>query len=154
MKKTMLVVAVASLLVAQSASAYHYGMAGCGLGSLVFQDQKGPIQIVAGILNATGVQTFGITTGTSNCHDGDADSAALQYIESNQAALKEDVSRGQGETLAGLLTMWGCQDGATVGSTLKSNFSTIYSPENIAPIHVGDSMKNVIRSQLSNSCAI
>ncbi|MEN0057326.1 MAG: DUF3015 family protein, partial [Bdellovibrio sp.] len=47
-----------------------YGTAGCGLGSLVFGNEKGPVQIVAATLNGTGVQTFGITTGTSNCGEG------------------------------------------------------------------------------------
>ena len=45
-----------------------YGTAGCGLGSMIFGDQKGAIQILAATTNSIfGTQTFGITTGTSNC---------------------------------------------------------------------------------------
>ena len=40
-----------------------YGLAGCGLGSMVFGDQKGMIQILAATTNNTfGTQTFGITS--------------------------------------------------------------------------------------------
>src|SRR5205823_3826374 len=40
-----------------------YGLAGCGLGSMLFGDQKGMIQILAATTNGTfGSQTFGITS--------------------------------------------------------------------------------------------
>ncbi len=47
-----------------------YGVAGCGLGSMVFGNQEGGIQVIAATLNGTGIQTFGITSGTSNCGRG------------------------------------------------------------------------------------
>ena len=44
-----------------------YGMAGCGLGSLIIKNHsKGP-QIGAWILNVIGYQISAITTGSSNC---------------------------------------------------------------------------------------
>ena len=49
----------------QSASA-SVGSAGCGLGSLVFTDNEWWMQVLAATVNSTGVQTFGITSGTSN----------------------------------------------------------------------------------------
>src|SRR6266702_267769 len=70
----------------------RYGDAGCGLGSLAFGDQQGPIQIVAATLNGTGVQTFGITTGTSNCHGISGAQATRIFIEANREALATDVS--------------------------------------------------------------
>ncbi|MFN8945903.1 MAG: DUF3015 family protein, partial [Pseudobdellovibrionaceae bacterium] len=49
-------------------SGQGYGMAGCGLGSVVFGDKPGFIQIFAATLNSIGGnQTFGISLGTSNC---------------------------------------------------------------------------------------
>src|SRR5512137_902647 len=45
-----------------------YGAAGCGLGSMAFNKQPGIFQILAATTNSlTGTQTFGITSGTSNC---------------------------------------------------------------------------------------
>src|SRR3569832_2714255 len=45
-----------------------YGSAGCGLGSIVFGSQPGFIQILAATTNGTfASQTFGITSGTSDC---------------------------------------------------------------------------------------
>src|SRR5690349_9857353 len=64
----------------------RYGDAGCGLGALAFGDQQGPIQIVAATLNATGVQTFAITTGTSNCHGISGSQTSRIFIEANREA--------------------------------------------------------------------
>ena len=65
----VLLLATAAQADATTASGAHksYGTAGCGLGSLVFGDQPGIIQIVAATLNGIGGQTFAITSGTSNC---------------------------------------------------------------------------------------
>jgi len=50
----------------EQVSGQGYGMAGCGIGSIVFADKPGMIQIIAATLNGTaGSQTFGITSGTS-----------------------------------------------------------------------------------------
>ena len=103
-----------------------YGVAGCGLGSLVFGKEEGAMQIVAATLNGTGVQTFGITTGTSNCGKGLFAKAEVDsFIKSNAVALENDIARGQGETLATLNNMLGCQ--ASFGATLQQNFKTIYA---------------------------
>lgn len=74
--------ALAALFVLSQAHAYHYGMAGCGLGSLVFQDQPGKIQIVAATVNnIVSPQTSAITSGTSGCYEDGSASAKLDYIE-------------------------------------------------------------------------
>ncbi len=53
---------------ALSAHAAPYGEAGCGLGSMIFGDSPGFVQVLAATTNGcSGSQTFGITTGTSNC---------------------------------------------------------------------------------------
>ena len=84
------------------------------------------MQIVAATLNGTGVQTFGITTGTSNCGKGLFAKAEVDsFIKSNAVALENDIARGQGETLATLNNMLGCQ--ASFGATLQQNFKTIYA---------------------------
>ncbi len=104
-----------------------YGVAGCGLGSMVLGNQEGVMQVIAATLNGTGVQTFGITSGTSNCGKGlFAKAEVNSFIQSNSVALENDIVRGQGETLSTLNQMLGC--GAEFGSTLQNNYKQIYAP--------------------------
>lgn len=122
---------VLGLLIFSSAHAESYGMAGCGLGSLVFKDQPGMIQIVASTVNnLVSPQTFAISSGTSGCYDGGGMSAMkLRYIETNKVALKEDAARGQGETLDGLMTLMGCTEGQKVKSQIKKNYDSIFNSQ-------------------------
>ncbi len=138
------------LLAGSSSYAFHYGMAGCGLGAMAFQDQPGKIQIVASILNNLIVpQTSAITTGSSNCNEVSVNDVATHYIESNGEALQKDISQGSGETLNGLLTLWGCGNVNKVGAELQSNYQQIYGNNNA---EVGANLKKVIRQNNTNSC--
>ena len=110
----------------------RYGDAGCGLGSLAFGDQQGGIQILAATLNATGIQTFGITTGTSNCSGISGGQATRIFIEANREALAKDVSRGSGETIGTLTWLNGCTDSRSVGVALQKNFSVIFPSEDVS----------------------
>lgn len=104
----------------------QYGVAGCGLGSMVFGNESGPVQVLAATINGTGVQTFGITSGTSNCGSGlFAKAEVNSFIESNAIALENDIARGQGETLSTLNEMLGC--GSDFNSTLQDKYSDIYA---------------------------
>src|SRR6266566_2504658 len=98
-----------------------YGLAGCGLGSMIFGDQKGPIQILAATTNGTfGSQTFGITSGTSNCvESASGRSGAMIFIEGNREALAKDAARGSGETITTLSAMAGCKDAKAVGVAMQ-----------------------------------
>ncbi|UYL09983.1 DUF3015 domain-containing protein [Bdellovibrio sp. SKB1291214] len=107
-----------------------YGTAGCGLGALAFGNKSGPIQILAATLNGTaGSQTFGMSTGTSNC--GPSVFAANEtkaFLDNNAVALENDIVRGQGETLTTFSKMMNC-DSQVLGVTLKNNYKSIYSGE-------------------------
>jgi len=132
MKKLIMVLATLGLaLSAEAANGLKgdgvYGVAGCGLGSMVFGKEDGVMQVLAATLNATGIQTFGITSGTSNCGRGLFNKAQLNsFIQSNAIALENDIARGQGETLSTLNNMLGCD--AHFGGTLQRNFKNIYAP--------------------------
>lgn len=125
---------VATLIVLSQAQGAQYGMAGCGVGSLVFQDQPGMIQIVAVTVNQMSVQTSAITSGTSGCYEDGSSSAKLDYIEANKVALKEDAARGQGETLQGLTTLLGCSQAQEVNSEIKNNYKSIFGQDNAQDI--------------------
>ena len=122
---------VSALFVLSQAQAYHYGMAGCGLGSLAFKDQPGMIQVSASTVNnIVSPQTSAITSGTSGCYDTGSSAAKLDYIEINKVSLKEDAARGQGETLEGLITLLGCKEHLTIKNEIKNNFNTIFGQDN------------------------
>lgn len=106
-------------------SGQGYGMAGCGLGSIVFGSKPGMIQIVAATLNGTGYQTFAISTGTSNCTEGGVFGQTNQYIEANKYALEKDLVRGEGETLASLSSLMECQNG-NFNAELKNNYTQAF----------------------------
>ena len=152
LRRALVLAAIA--LCGSSASAYHYGMAGCGIGSLAFKDQPGKIQIVAATLNdLISPQTSAISSGTSGCVDHQGGDVAATYIESNNEVIKKEVAQGHGESLNGLLTMWGCSDSATVGSVLQSNYNQIYSTSTPEAAQVSQSMKSVIKSSQATATA-
>ena len=159
MKKLLIgaVIASTALVCAtheKPAVAGNYGMAGCGLGSIVFGNKPGFIQILAATTNGTfGNQTFGITTGTSNCTDtgGGAPSAAA-FIQTNREALAKDISRGNGETIKNLATLSGCQDPNAVGATLQKNFKVIFPTADISNTQVSTNVITVLKSETSLSC--
>lgn len=138
----------------KSAAAGNYGTAGCGLGSIVFGSKPGFIQILAATTNGTfASQTFGITSGTSNCADtgGGAPSAAA-FIQTNREALAKDISRGNGETIKNLATLSGCEDTAAVGATLQKNFKVIFPTAEISNTEVSTNVLTVLKSEKSLSC--
>lgn len=103
-------------------SGQGYGMAGCGLGSVVFGPKKGMIQVVAATLNGTAyTQSFGILTGTSNCSEGGVFAKTENYIQTNKVALENEIVRGEGETLASLSEMMECQ-GTSFAPSMKKNY--------------------------------
>lgn len=134
---------VATLLVLSQVQASHYGMAGCGLGSLVWQDQPGMIQVAAATVNnIVSPQTSAITSGTSGCYEDGGSSAKIDYIETNKVALKEDAARGQGETLHGLMTLLGCTQAQEFNAEIKNNYKTIFGQ---------DSAQGILKAIQSNS---
>ncbi len=132
-----------------------YGTAGCGLGSLVFGDQRGAIQILAATTNGTfGSQTFGITFGTSNCGTSAVGTAGTKtFIEGNREALAKDAARGSGETISTLSNLAGCKDSSAVGVVLQKNFSSLF-PGQAAPVEqVSGAVMSTLRSDKSLACS-
>ena len=144
MKKLSLLSLVIGLFSFSAFSSGGYGDAGCGLGSVVFGSDPGFVQIFAATTNGTfGSQTFGISTGTSNC-SGLGDSAT-QFIESNKTALSNDIARGQGETLASLSQIYGCSS-FELGKNLRSNFGTLFNTGSQAK-EIHSKIMNIIKEE-------
>lgn len=162
MKK--LIVLVSALLSASAAFAApksasfarEYGMAGCGLGSVVVG--KRSAQIFAATTNGTlSNQLFGITFGTLNCVDGPVNEVAQnmdKFIVTNRAALSADVAKGDGETLSALTQVMGCNvQSHEMGRVLKANYNQIFVND-AQPNIVTDSIISVIMndSQVASQC--
>jgi len=124
-----------------------YGMAGCGLGSLVFKENT-QAQILAATTNGTfGSQTFGITFGTSNCAPNGSMASKEQvqsFIAANQTSLKNDIARGNGETLSGLAELMGHKDSAEFNANLKAHYGQIFAKADLSAQQITDNMFHVL----------
>lgn len=133
-----------SVTSAVHANSSKYGMAGCGLGSIALPGKNGKEQIVATTLNSTGVQTVGITIGTSNCVDH-PETASLSYIAVNQNALKKDAARGSGESIEGLGKILSCSNSALLAETLQKNYQEIFGATRFDSKEVNSKIRTTIQ---------
>ncbi len=112
------------------AFAQTIGQAGCGLGNQILGAEPGPTQIIAATSNGIyGNQTSGITSGTSNCVDTNVKAALENFVEANQIALNNDISRGQGETVSTLSHMLSCANHNVASQALQANYAEISQEE-------------------------
>lgn len=159
MKKYILAV-FGTLFFSLPAFAAGYGDAGCGLGSIIFGDTPGFVQIFAATTNGTSInQAFGITSGTSNC---DAQGIVLaerqqeQFVENNFSGLAKEMATGKGENLTTLAGLLGCpaveQD--RFNTLTQRNYSTIVASDATTPGDMLTTVKTVLSrdAQLSASC--
>jgi hypothetical protein len=162
-RSSKVLAAIAVLLMAGTALAAdsslkgsgRYGAAGCGLGSLVFQDQPGMVQIFAATTNGTfGSQTFGITSGTSNCGPAMTAQGTRNFVDANRDALAKDMSRGQGETIGALSHLAGCKDAGLVGTALQSSFKSIFPSEKVSTDEVTAKLLQTLQGDKSLGCQI
>ena len=108
-------------------SGQGYGTAGCGLGSVVFGPKPGFIQIIAATLNGTaGSQTFGITSGTSNCDIPEGGAQAAAFIEVNKEVVRKEAAQGQGETIRALAEIMDCGGEAKLGLEMRGNYQRYF----------------------------
>jgi hypothetical protein len=136
----------------KTSSGGKYGTAGCGLGSLAFDAQPGGIQILAVTLNATGIQTFGITTGTSNCNPGLLAQGTKSFVDANREVLAKDAARGEGEAIGALAVINQCKDLKGVGAALQRDFGQIFPSEQVSNEEVTDAILKTLQSDPSLGC--
>ena len=132
--KTMIIALIS--VFTSFAFAKGYSDSGCGLGLLVVGRDGN--QILSATLNATGMQTFGILSVTSGCVDDGAIAQNKQvpaFIEVNKMSLATDAARGEGETLAGLAQLMGCQT-QKLGPAIKANYNKVFVETNMEPTQI------------------
>lgn len=139
-KLFLLLGSVATLLVCLAqAEAKPLGMAGCGLGSMIIESD-GTMQIFAATSNGTfGTQTFGITTGTSNCVRSGvvlADKEQEAFFEASFPELKSDIAQGGGQHLEALAELFSCKDVVRkrVYERAQRSYATVFPSDATTPM--------------------
>ena len=125
---------------------------GCGLGSMAWEGESGVgPQILAATTNGTaGNQTFGISSQTSGCAPNGkvmVPERMAMFIGPNMNQLAQDMSRGQGETLATLAYVIGIaeQDRPAFYAATQREFVRIMPRENVTAADVANSISAVMR---------
>jgi|APTNR8051073442_1049403.scaffolds.fasta_scaffold02087_9 hypothetical protein len=129
----------------------HPNNTGCGLGSMAWEGQSGVApQVFASTTNGTfGTQTFGITSVTSGCAKNGKvqrpDQMAM-FIGPNIDKLAQDMSRGNGETLASLAEVIEIDDAdrPQFYAATQRNFNRIIPTDNVTAREVATSINAVM----------
>ena len=144
---------------APAAKAEHrapYGMAGCGLGSLIIKNHGKGAQIGASILNI--FQISAISSGSSNCGITKDDLAMKEqevFMEVNLSSVAKDAAKGEGEHLSAFAEILGCGQGpelSVFSNLTRDNYSTIFSTSDSKAVL--ENFRGVIKSNetLASAC--
>lgn len=148
----------AETLLRKNDSAQPYGMAGCGVGSLLIdKNEKWPqvgSALINNIVSYVGIsQSFAITSGTSNCVQPTAAVAQEQevFIHANLASLTKEAAQGDGEHISALAQVFGCPH-EEFAKFSQSHYKDIYSVNQ--PDAVLQSYRKEVRADqyLAKSC--
>lgn len=124
---------------------------GCGLGTQIMEGNDGLLfQLLATTTNGIfGNQTFGITSGTLGCEkfDGIVSNEKLQiFVAENMDNLAKDIAKGNGEYINTLAVLMEISESNRTNfrNKLQSNFSKIYTSEEVTNIDVLNNIETVI----------
>lgn len=139
---------------ASSSSSYveddvPWGMAGCSIWNFVIKDKERDAQIGVWALEhfVFGVQTFAISSGTSNCVDRSRHMAQNEqetFVSVNLASLQREAAQGTGEHLDALAEIFGCSEKEGFARMSQGRYDAIFSNED--PSQVVQSYKSELRS--------
>ena len=153
MKKLLMGFALSLIL---SGVAFAAGQArsntGCGLGTMLMENKADGsigLQVLQATTNgSSGTQTFGISSGTSECTQPGAivqNEKLNHFVRSNMDNLAKEIAMGKGETLDTFVEMLGV-DAATDGAfkaKLQANFGNIYTSDKVVFADVIDNVVTV-----------
>jgi len=159
LKLITLSILVYAFIISVSLNSAPYGMAGCGLGSLIISENKMGSQIVAGFLNLTGTQTSGITTGTSNCTTSgvvNKDKEQEVFVHLNYESLEREMATGKGEKLDTLASLFGCSNSSEFNKMTKTNYKNLFKDSEIDPSNLLIAIRLEVQKSdsLKNSCKL
>ena len=156
MKKFLMGVLVAGVMTSgvSYAASKAQENTGCGLGALLIGDKGNDSmlgQLAMTLLNATsGSQTFGISSGTSECKAPSkiAQNERLnEFVVANMDNLSKDIAMGNGESLDTLAELMGISvdNRAEVYGKLQMNFSSIFTSSSVQASEVVDNIVTIIQ---------
>lgn len=152
MKKILLGLALSVVVTGSAFAGQAASNTGCGLGSLLWEnkaDNAVLLQVLQATTNGTsGNQTFGITSGTSNCQKPSRivqNEKLNQFVQANMDNLAQDIAMGKGESLDTFAEMLGVVPGqnAAFNAKLQANFGKIFTSENVVLAEVIDNAVTV-----------
>jgi hypothetical protein len=130
------IILLALLLVVPAGAAFADPDIGCGLGTQLWEGNKG---LAPKVLGATtngsfGNQTFGLTFNTIGCNGTGtvtADARLHMFAGANLDRLARDMANGQGETLDALATLMNVQasDRPAFAEFTRAHFPEIFAGE-------------------------
>lgn len=118
---------------------------GCGLGTMLFKDNADDsiiIQSLAVTTNGTlANQTFGITSGTSECQKPAriaATERVNEFVVANLDGLARDIAAGGGETVASLAELMEVpqEERPAYYRSLQAHFTEIFPRPDVSSAHV------------------
>ena len=140
----------------------QYGMAGCGLGSILFGESESRLgQVLAATTNGIyGNGTFAMSSGTSNCVPEEGTGSAQvkknvdMFVAANRESLANDIAKSNGETILAISGIMGCSDSTYLGAKLQSRYENIFDAKE--DIQVSDNMYNTVASDryLAENCKL
>ncbi len=160
MKKYLVVAMVSIMLVFVCGSAFaaaketgtaHQNV-GCGLGTILFKnnaDQSILLQAFQATTNGSfGTQTFGVTSGTSECKEPTkfvSNDRINEFVVANMDNLAKDIAMGRGETLDAFadLMQVPAEQRPEFYQKLQASFSKIFTSENVVLANVVDNVVDV-----------
>jgi hypothetical protein len=156
------VVFVMSVMLVSSAFAAKKGSSGkarnnvgCGLGTMLWQgnaDNSSLFQAFQATTNGTfGSQTFGLTTGTSECDQPSTfvkNDRLNEFVVANMDNLAKDIAMGRGETLEAFaeLLQIPTEKRAEFNQKMQTNFAKIFTSENVVLANVVDNAAAVSKN--------
>ena len=136
-----------------------YGIAGCGLGTVIWGKKRG--QLFAATSNLYSGQAFSITLGISNCDAKSPDSAYLQksreaFVAVNYGFLELEMASGQGKRLESFAGLMGCPMDSVFANMAQKNHLHFFGVSQSKPGKFVERVQNKIKSDaaLSASCKI
>jgi hypothetical protein len=155
MKRILLVLALVSIIAIPAAGfAANQKNTGCGLGSVIMQGNDGLLfQVLAVTTNGTfGNQTFGITSGTSECGTPPnivQNERLKEFVVANMDNLAKDIAVGRGESLNTFdeLLQIPADQRAEFNAKLQSSFGSIFTHDQIAYAEVMTTVATVTTIQ-------
>lgn len=142
--------AVIALMVAFPVGAMAGADGGCGVGSKLFDGQKGPIpQSFAITTNNWSFNTFAVTSGTSGCDPNGTVKSNWKialFIVGNKDKLARDMSTGHGETLDTLAGLIGIPSDLkpTFHRTSKEHFAQVFTSNDVTTDQIIVSLRQVL----------